>query len=297
MIPAPGRRPSGINTQDMAFTDQQSPKSAGPIIDVRDVTCGYAGRIILKDVNVRLARGKVMALIGSSGGGKTTLLRLLTRQLRPQSGQVLFDGRDLAPMSQAELFAQRRRMGMLFQFGALFTDLSVFENVAFPLREHTTLSEPMIRDLVLMKLNAVGLRGARDLMPSEISGGMARRVALARAIALDPDLVLYDEPFAGLDPISLGVAARLIRDLNDALGLTSVIVSHDIHETFGIADHVVMVANGGVVAQGAPDELRHSDDPLVRQFVHAQSDGPVRFHQPAPPVRDDFGLPRVEETA
>ncbi|WP_431100219.1 ABC transporter ATP-binding protein [Roseateles noduli] len=276
----------------MAFTDPNSSRSVRPLIEVKDVTVGYGDRIILKDVNVTLPRGKVMALIGSSGGGKTTLLRLLTRQLRPRSGQVLFDGQDLAPMGQTQLYAQRRRMGMLFQFGALFTDLNVFENVAFPLREHTRLPEPMIRDLVLMKLNAVGLRGARDLMPNEVSGGMARRVALARAIALDPDLVLYDEPFAGLDPISLGVTARLIRDLNDALGLTSVIVSHDIHEIFGIADHVVMVANGGVVAQGTPDELRHSTDPLVHQFVNAEADGPVRFHQPAKPVREDFGLPQ-----
>jgi len=295
MIPAPGRLPPGIVPdlfQEMAFTDPSSSPDARPLIEVKGVTVGYGDRVILKDVNVTLPRGKVMALIGSSGGGKTTLLRLLTRQLRPQSGQVLFDGQDLAPMDQTHLYAQRRRMGMLFQFGALFTDLSVFENVAFPLREHTRLPEPMIRDLVLMKLNAVGLRGARDLMPNEVSGGMARRVALARAIALDPDLVLYDEPFAGLDPISLGVTARLIRDLNDALGLTSVIVSHDIHETFGIADHVVMVANGGVVAQGTPEELRHSQDPLVHQFVNAESDGPVRFHQPAKPVREDFGLPQ-----
>ena len=298
MIPGPGRQPPGpsrFNSSEMAFTDKNSSNQARPLIEVRDVTVGYGDRVILKDVNVSLPRGKVMALIGSSGGGKTTLLRVLTRQLRPQAGQVLFDGQDLAPMNQTELYAQRRRMGMLFQFGALFTDLSVFENVAFPLREHTQLSEAMIRDLVLMKLNAVGLRGARDLMPNEVSGGMARRIALARAIALDPDLVLYDEPFAGLDPISLGVTARLIRDLNDALGLTSVIVSHDIHETFGIADHVVMVANGGVVAQGTPDELRNSSDPLVHQFVNAESDGPVRFHQPAKPVREDFGLP--EETS
>ncbi len=281
----------------MAFTDPHPTIPAGPLIEVRDVTCGYADRIILSNVNLSLARGKVLALIGSSGGGKTTLLRLLTRQLKPISGQVLFDGQDLAPMKQDQLYAQRRRMGMLFQFGALFSDLSVFENVAFPLREHTRLSEAMIRDLVLMKLNAVGLRGARDLMPNEISGGMARRVALARAIALDPDLVLYDEPFAGLDPISLGVTARLIRDLNDALGLTSVIVTHDLHETFAIADHVVMVANGGVVAQGTPAELKASEDPLVRQFVNAQPDGPVRFHQPAPTMQNDFGLPEPEEAA
>jgi phospholipid/cholesterol/gamma-HCH transport system ATP-binding protein len=257
---------------------------------LRDVSCGYGDRLILEGVNLSLPRGKVLALIGTSGGGKTTVLRLLGRQLKPVRGQVLFDGQDLAGLDQAGLYAVRRRMGMLFQFGALFTDLSVYENVAFPLREHTDLPEAMIRDLVLMKLNAVGLRGARDLMPSEVSGGMARRVALARAIALDPDLVLYDEPFAGLDPISLGVAARLIRDLNDALGLTSIIVSHDLHETFAIADQVAMIANGRVVAQGTPEELRHSSDPLVQQFVGAQADGPVRFHQPALPVGEDFGL-------
>jgi len=261
-----------------------------PLIELRDVTCGYGGRTILEGVNLKLERGHVLALIGTSGGGKTTILRLLGRQIRPTHGQVLFDGQDLAPLSLDELYAVRRRLGLLFQFGALFTDLSVFENVAFPLREHTQLPESMIRDLVLMKLNAVGLRGARDLMPSEVSGGMARRVALARAIALDPEVVLYDEPFAGLDPISLGVAARLIRDLNDALGLTSVIVSHDLHETFGIADRVAMVANGRVVAQGTPAELQASEDPLVRQFVRAEPDGPVHFHQPALPVNEDFGV-------
>jgi phospholipid/cholesterol/gamma-HCH transport system ATP-binding protein len=270
-----------------------APSAEPPLVELRDVSCGYGERLILQDVNLRLPRGKILALIGTSGGGKTTVLRLLGRQIRPFKGQVLFDGQDLAGLDTEELYAVRRRMGMLFQFGALFTDLSVFENVAFPLREHTDLPEPMIRDLVLMKLNAVGLRGSRDLMPSEVSGGMARRVALARAIALDPDLVLYDEPFAGLDPISLGVAARLIRDLNDALGLTSIVVSHDLHETFAIADQVAMIANGRVVAQGTPDELRHSDDPLVQQFVGAQSDGPVRFHQPALPVAEDFGVDLV----
>ncbi|MCV2368506.1 ABC transporter ATP-binding protein [Roseateles oligotrophus] len=263
---------------------------AEPLVELRDVTCGYGDRVILERVNLKVPRGKVLALIGTSGGGKTTVLRLLGRQIRPLKGEVLFDGQDIAPLNLTDLYAVRRRMGMLFQFGALFTDLSVFENVAFPLREHTKLPETMIRDLVLMKLNAVGLRGARDLMPSEISGGMARRVALARAIALDPDLVLYDEPFAGLDPISLGVAARLIRDLNDALGLTSIIVSHDLHETFAIADEVAMIANGRVVAQGTPDELRRSEDPLVRQFVGAEPEGPVHFHQPACSVVDDFGL-------
>lgn len=274
----------------MAPYSPQSSSTDSPLIELRDVSCGYGDRVILEHVNLQVPRGKVLALIGTSGGGKTTVLRLLGRQIRPISGQVLFDGQDLSSLNSDQLYAVRRRMGMLFQFGALFTDLSVFENVAFPLREHTKLSEFMIRDLVLMKLNAVGLRGARDLMPSEISGGMARRVALARAIALDPDLVLYDEPFAGLDPISLGVAARLIRDLNDALGLTSIIVSHDLHETFAIADQVAMIANGRVVAQGTPEELRRSDDPLVQQFVGAQADGPVHFHQPALPVGRDFGM-------
>jgi phospholipid/cholesterol/gamma-HCH transport system ATP-binding protein len=274
----------------MAVNPTSTLALATPLVELRDVTCGYGDRVILEQVNLSVPRGKVLALIGTSGGGKTTVLRLLGRQIRPIKGQVLFDGQDIGPLNLTDLYAVRRRMGMLFQFGALFTDLSVFENVAFPLREHTKLSNSMIRDLVLMKLNAVGLRGARDLMPSEISGGMARRVALARAIALDPDLVLYDEPFAGLDPISLGVAARLIRDLNDALGLTSIIVSHDLHETFAIADEVAMIANGRVVAQGTPDELRRSEDPLVRQFVGAEPEGPVHFHQPAMPVMDDFGL-------
>ncbi|WP_349742615.1 ABC transporter ATP-binding protein [Roseateles cavernae] len=274
----------------MAPQHTVSTASDAPLVELRDVSCGYGDRIILERVNLRVPRGKVLALIGTSGGGKTTVLRLLGRQIKPISGQVLFDGQDLAGLNQDQLYAVRRRMGMLFQFGALFTDLSVFENVAFPLREHTRLPEAMIRDLVLMKLNAVGLRGSRDLMPSEVSGGMARRVALARAIALDPDLVLYDEPFAGLDPISLGVAARLIRDLNDALGLTSIIVSHDLHETFAIADQVAMIANGRVVAQGTPEELRRSEDPLVQQFVGAKPDGPVHFHQPAVPVAEDFGV-------
>jgi phospholipid/cholesterol/gamma-HCH transport system ATP-binding protein len=227
--------------------------------------------------------------MGASGGGKTTVLRLVGGQLRAQSGQVLFDGQDVGKMAPAALYAARRRMGMLFQFGALFTDMSVLDNVAFPLREHTRLPEALVRDIVLMKLDAVGLRGARDLMPSEVSGGMARRVALARAIALDPDLVMYDEPFAGLDPISLGTAARLIRQLNDTLGLTSIIVSHDLEETFRIADHVIVLANGGIAAQGRPDEVRQSTDPLVHQFVNALPDGPVHFHYPGVSVADDFG--------
>lgn len=267
-----------------------SMSEAPPLIEMCGVTCGYGSKVILQGVNLSVRRGEVLAIMGTSGGGKTTVLRAISRQIKPMAGTLLFDGQDIAGLGRDALYAMRKRMGMLFQFGALFTDLSVFENVAFPLREHTDLPEPMLRDLVLMKLNAVGLRGAANLMPAEISGGMARRVALARAIALDPDVVLYDEPFAGLDPISLGVTARLIRQLNDALGLTSVVVSHDLHETFGIADRVVFVANGRVVAQGTPAELKASDDPLVQQFVNAQPDGPVRFHQPAVPVAQDFGL-------
>ncbi|RZI98079.1 MAG: ABC transporter ATP-binding protein, partial [Rubrivivax sp.] len=232
--------------------------SATPFIELRNLTFGYGERRILDDVSFSVPRGKVTALMGASGGGKTTVLRLIGGQQRAQSGELLLDGQDVGRMDAASLYAARRRMGMLFQFGALFTDLSVFENVAFPLREHARLPEALLRDIVLMKLDAVGLRGARDLMPSEVSGGMARRVALARAIALDPELVMYDEPFAGLDPISLGTAARLIRQLNDAMGLTSIVVSHDLDETFHIADQVVILANGKVAAQGTPAEVRAS---------------------------------------
>ena len=216
--------------------------------------------------------------------------RLIGGQHRAQAGSLTFDGQEVGALNAQGLYGIRRRMGMLYQFGALFTDLSVFDNVAFPLREHTDLNERLIRDIVLMKLEAVGLRGARDLMPSEISGGMARRVALARAIALDPELVMYDEPFAGLDPISLGTAARLIRQLNDSLGLTTLLVSHDLDETFHIADQVIILANGRIAAQGRPEEVRHSTDPLVRQFVTAAPEGPVQFHHPAPDRRLDFGL-------
>ena len=260
-----------------------------PLVELRQVSFGYNDRLILDDLSLSIPRGKVTALMGASGGGKTTVLRLIGGQYRAQQGQVLFDGQDVTGMDHAKLYEARRRMGMLFQFGALFADLSVFENVAFPLREHTDLSEELIRHVVLMKLNAVGLRGARDLMPSQISGGMARRVALARAIVLDPELVMYDEPFAGLDPISLGTAAQLIRRLNDAMGLTSVIVSHDLEETFLIADQVVILANGRIAAQGTPDEVKRSTDPLVQQFVQAKADGPVQFHYPGPTVEQDFG--------
>jgi len=263
-----------------------------PLVELRNLTFGYGERAILDNISLTVPRGKVTALMGASGGGKTTVLRLIGGQIRGQSGQTLFDGQDVTTMGEKALYAARRRMGMLFQFGALFTDMSVFENVAFPLREHTKLPEAMVRDIVLMKLNAVGLRGARDLMPSELSGGMARRVALARAIALDPELVMYDEPFAGLDPISLGTAARLIRQLNDAMGLTSIVVSHDLDETFHIADQVIVLANGKIAAQGTPEEVRHSQDPLVHQFVNALPDGPVRFHHPGPNLQEDFGPSR-----
>ena len=265
------------------------------LVELRNLTFGYGERVILDNVSLSIPRGKVTALMGASGGGKTTILRLIGGQNQAQQGQVLLKGQDgdnkalnVGTLDQAGLFTARRRMGMLFQFGALFTDASVFDNVAFPLREHTDLSDAMIRDIVLMKLNAVGLRGARDLMPSEISGGMARRVALARAIALDPELVMYDEPFSGLDPISLGTAARLIRQLNDAMGLTSIVVSHDLDETFHIADKVIILANGKIAAQGTPDEVRNSDDPLVHQFVNALPEGPVQFHYPAATIEADF---------
>lgn len=277
------------NNDSSALAGTPAPvASATPLVELRGVSCGYGDRVILRDIDLTVPRGKVVALMGTSGGGKTTVLRLIGRQLGVLTGQVLFDGVDLANLDQQQMRATRRRMGMLFQFGALFTDLSVFENVAFPLREHTNLTEPMIRDLVLMKLNAVGLRGARDLMPSQVSGGMSRRIALARAIALDPELIMYDEPFAGLDPISMGVAARLIRELNDALGVTSIVVSHDVDETFSIADHVVFLANGTIAAQGTPQEMRDSTDPLVQQFVRALPDGPVHFHYPASSLSDDF---------
>ena len=259
------------------------------LAELRNVTFSYGDRVVLRDLNLTVPRGKVTALMGASGGGKTTVLRLLGGQYKAQGGQVLFDGHDVGQMNARELYAARRRMGMLFQFGALFTDLSVFENVAFPLREHTDLSNALIRDVVLMKLHAVGLRGARDLMPSEISGGMARRVALARAIALDPELVMYDEPFAGLDPISLGTAAQLIRQLNNAMGLTSIVVSHDLEETFRLADHVIILGAGVVAAQGTPKEVRASSDPLVHQFVNALPTGPVPFHYPGPALSEDFG--------
>ena len=263
--------------------------TASALVEFKSVRFAYGERLILDDVSFQIPRGKVTALMGASGGGKTTVLRLIGGQYFAQSGSCLWQAQEISDFTPDQLYAARREMGMLYQFGALFTDLSVFDNVAFPLREHTPLSEALIKDIVLMKLQSVGLRGAKDLMPSQISGGMARRVALARAIALDPQLVMYDEPFAGLDPISLGTAARLIRQLNDNLGLTSVIVSHDLDETFHIADQVIILANGRVVAQGTPSEVRQSTDPLVHQFVTASPEGPVQFHYPSVSLQEDFG--------
>ena len=260
------------------------------LLELRDVDFGYGERLVLSNLNMRFARGKVVAVMGGSGCGKTTVLRLIGGLVLARRGQVLFDGADVGSQTRDGLYALRRKMGMLFQFGALFTDMSVFENVAFALREHTDLPEELIRDLVLMKLNAVGLRGARDLMPSEVSGGMERRIALARAIALDPQLIMYDEPFAGLDPISLGITANLIRTLNHALGATSILVTHDVPESFAIADYVYFLAGGGVLAHGTPDELRASTDPSVRQFIDGAPDGPFKFHYTSPPLAADFGL-------
>ena len=263
-----------------------------PLIEVDHVVFGYdGGRTILNDVSLSFGRGKVTAILGGSGCGKTTLLRLIGGVHPVGRGEIRVDGQAVDPRDTERLFALRRRLGMLFQFGALFTDLSVFDNVAFPLREHTDLDESMIRDIVLMKLNAVGLRGAAALRISEISGGMARRVALARAIALDPELILYDEPFAGLDPISMSIAANLIRTLNDTTGATSVLVSHDVDQCFSICDYAyLMSSQGKVVAHGKPSQLAESEEPEVRQFIRGEPDGPVRFHYPAPALADDFGV-------
>jgi len=261
-----------------------------PLVDIRDLHFGYNERPILSGLTMQFERGKVVAVMGGSGSGKTTVLRLIGGQIAAQSGSVVVEGEDVARLNQASLYRLRRRMGMLFQHGALFTDLSVFDNVAFPLREHTKLPEAMIHDLVLMKLHAVGLSNAASLKPSEISGGMARRVALARAIALDPQLIMYDEPFAGLDPISMGVTANLIRNLNDALGSTSILVSHDVHESFLIADYVYFLSQGRIVAHGTPQQMRESEDPYVKQFVNAQADGPVPFHYPGRSIDELLGL-------
>ena len=252
------------------------------LIEVRDVDFSRGPRTIFKNLNVTIARGDITAIMGPSGTGKTTLLRLIARQLEPDRGQILIDGVDIATLNQSELYELRKRFGMLFQNGALLTDMSVFENVAFPLREHTQLGERLIRMVVLTKLHAVGLRGAADLMPSELSGGMARRVALARAMVMDPDILIYDEPFVGLDPISMGVIVRLLRRMNDTLGISSIVVSHDIKEIAVVSDRSYLISDGSVAASGSPADLKQDNSEMVRQFMHGLPDGPVAFHYDAP---------------
>lgn len=259
-------------------------------VELRNVTFKRGERLIFDNISLTIERGKITAIMGPSGTGKTTLLRLIGGELKPDSGQVLVDGLVVHELSRKRLFQLRKQMGLMFQSGALFTNLTVFENVAFPLREHTQLRSEALRDAVLMKLQAVGLRGARDLMPSELSGGMARRVAMARSIALDPALMMYDEPFAGQDPISLGVLLKLIRNLNDALGLTSIVVSHDVKETAGIADHMYVISEGKVIGQGKPAALLEDSQPAVRQFLHGLPDGVVPFHYPAKEYAEDLDL-------
>ena len=260
------------------------------LIEISEVSFAYDRRPVLTRINMLIPRGKVVAIMGVSGSGKTTLLRLIAGVVKATQGQVTVAGMPMNALDRRGIYEMRRRMGMLFQFGALFTDLSVYDNVAFQMREHTDLPERMIRDLVMMKLNAVGLRGAHRLMPAELSGGMARRVALARAIALDPMLILYDEPFTGLDPISLGVISNLIRRLNDALGATSIVVTHDVQEALDLVDYVYYVSGGKIVAQGTPEEMRESSDPLVRQFVYGEPDGPVPFQYPGRDFAQDLRL-------
>ncbi len=257
---------------------QQNPS---PLVEVNNLGFSRGSRVIYEQISLTIPRGKVTAIMGPSGIGKTTLLKLIGGQLTPDHGQVLFDGQDIHKLSRHELFEARKRMSMLFQSGALFTDMNVFDNVAFALREHSGLPEAIIRRIVLMKLEAVGLRGAAQLMPSELSGGMQRRAALARAIALEPEMVLYDEPFAGQDPISMGVLVKLIKELSDALSLTSVVVSHDVSEVLSIADYVYVIADKRIIAQGTPAELKQADNPQLRQFIDGMPDGPVPFHYPA----------------
>ncbi len=280
------RRPLGAFAMDTTTVNATS-----PIIDLRDVRYSVGGRAIFDGLDMQVLRGQVTAVMGPSGTGKTTLLRLITGQATADSGSIDVAGVAVVGASRSQVYALRQRMGMLFQNGALLTDISVFENVAFPLREHTRLPERLIRHLVLTKLQAVGLRGAAGLMPAELSGGMARRVALARAIVMDPQILLYDEPFVGLDPISMGVILRLIRRLNDALGLTSIVVSHDVHEITAVADRVFLLSGGRVVARGTPQELRDSPSDVVKQFVGGLADGPVPFHYPAPDYFEELLSP------
>lgn len=263
-------------------------ESSSALVTVRDLRFSRGDRVIFDGVSLDIPRGKITAIMGPSGTGKTTLLHLISAQLYPDQGQVLFDGIDVHQLSQRKLFELRQRMGMLFQSGGLFTNLNVFENVAFPLREHTRLSEDMLHDLVLMKLNAVGLRGARDLSPGELSGGMAHRVALARALALDPELMLYDEPFTGQDPITMGVLVKLIKEVHTALGLTSVIVSHDVHETASIADYIYLLFDGKVAGEGTPEMLMKDPSPVVQQFMLGLPDGVVPYQYPSREFAEDL---------
>ena len=279
-------KPSSSRTAEAIAACRVDPAAAA--VELTDVSFAYDVRPILTGITMTIPRGKIVAIMGASGSGKTTILRLIGGQLRPKSGQVRVGGLSVPDLEPEALYELRRKFGMLFQFGALFTDMSVFENIAFPMREHTELPEELIRDLVLMKLHAVGLRGAAHLMPAELSGGMARRVALARAIALDPMLVMYDEPFAGLDPISLGVVGQLIRRLNDVLSITSVVVTHDVYESLKIVDYMHFVSAGKIIAQGTPAEVRASGEAFVRQFVDGEPDGPVPFHYPAPSYRSEL---------
>ena len=267
---------------------QGQKRSADMLVEMKNVSFSHGSRVILDGIDIEIPRGKVTTIMGPSGTGKTTALRLITGQILPSSGEVIVDGLSVPHLKRQPLFELRKRMGMMFQTGALFSDLSVFENVAFPLREHTDIPESMIRDIVIMKLQAVGLRGARDLMPSELSGGMSRRVALARTIVLDPMMILYDEPFTGQDPITVGVIMELIRELNDSLGLTSVIVSHDVAEVSRISDRLYIISGGKVEASGSPAELENSDSEWVQQFLHGRPDGPAKFHYPAKDYAEDL---------
>lgn len=269
--------------------------SADSLIEIRDLDYSRGARPIFRGLNITIRRGEVTAIMGPSGTGKTTLLRLITRQLLPDSGVILVDGIDISTLSKSELYRLRQRFGMLFQNGALLTDMTVFENVAFPLREHTRLSNRLIRHIVLTKLHAVGLRGAADMLPGELSGGMARRVALARAMVMDPDIIIYDEPFVGLDPISMGVIVRLVRRMNDALGISSILVSHDVQEISTVSDRSYLISDGKVAASGSPQELSSAPSELVRQFMHGMADGPVAFHFEAPDYEEQL-LGRDAET-
>jgi phospholipid/cholesterol/gamma-HCH transport system ATP-binding protein len=296
-LPVSGRRaprvprpwcPPTIWSKIAGFVPHPIPVNTANLVEVDNVTFGYDQRAVLRQINLNVPKGTVVAIMGLSGCGKTTLLRLIGGSVRPQQGEVRVAGQVVNRLSSDELYILRRKMGMLFQFGALFTDISAFDNVAFQMREHTALPEAQIRDLAMMKLHAVGLRGAAHLLPSELSGGMARRVALARSIALDPMLMLYDEPFAGLDPISMGVIGQLIRRLNDALGATSIIVTHDVVEAMQIVDYIYFMSEGVVIAQGTPEQIRASGEKFVHQFVYGEVDGPVAFHYPAADLHDDL---------